>query len=328
MTNYVDFSFANHRPCYGPSSARDYCNPAIYDPYPSRLFRNRGDGTFEDVTGRSGIARHYGAGLGVVADDLNGDGRVDLYVANDGHPNNLWINRGDGTFTDEALLGGCALDERGNARAGMGVDAGDYDSDGDLDLVVTNLSGQTHALFGNDGRGVFDDLGAESGLAGATRPYTGFGTGWLDYDNDGALDLFMADGDVKVIPELAQAGDPYPLHQRNQLLRNLGNARFDDVSASAGAALALSEVSRGAAFGDVDNDGDTDILVANNAGRARLLLNQVGNRRPWIGLRVVDASGRVDALGARVTAQRSSASAIVRRVMWTAATCPRAIRGS
>ena len=289
LTAYVDFSLSNPGLCRAESTARDYCGPKSYRALPDRFFRNLGNGRFEDVTAESGIASVYGAGLGVIASDLDGDGRVDFYVANDDDPNQLWLNRGDGRFEETALLAGCALDAAGETEAGMGVDAGDFDGDGDDDLFMTHLTGETNTLYVNDGSGVFEDRTRKAKLNVASRAFTGFGTAWVDLDGDGRLDLFVANGAVKVLAELARRGDPYPLHQVNQLFLNLGDGTFRDGSDRI---EPLSEVSRGAAFGDVDNDGDTDVLVTNNSGPARLLVNGAGNLNPWLGLRV--------ALGARV----------------------------
>ena len=311
--NYVNFTLANHRPCYAPTSAQDYCSPQIYEPLLNRLYHNRGDGSYEDVSTKAGINRASGGALGVVTADLNGDGWLDIYVANDGRPNQLWVNQGDGTFEDEALLAGAAVNMDGVAQGSMGVDAADFDGDGDEDLFMTHISEETNTLYVNDGQGWFQDRTAQTGVGPPSQGYTAFGTAWVDYDNDGWLDLFIANGEVKIIPALARAGDPYPLHQPNQLLRNLGNGRFREVTGQAGAALRLSEVSRGAAFGDIDNDGDIDILVSNNNGPVRLLLNQVGTRHHWLGLRLLARSGR-DALGARVAIYRPSQPPLWRRV--------------
>ncbi len=311
--NYVNFTLADHRPCYAPTSAQDYCSPQIYEPLQNRLYRNQGDGTFQDVSVRSGISRESGGALGVVTADLNGDGWADVYVANDGRPNQLWINRRDGTFENEALLAGVAVNMDGAAEGSMGVDAADFDGDGDEDLFMTHISDETNTIYVNDGQGWFQDQSAQTGLGTPSQGYTAFGTAWIDYDNDGWLDLFVANGEVKIIPALARAGDPYPLHQPNQLLRNLGNGRFKDITAQAGDAFKLSEVSRGAAFGDIDNDGDVDILVTNNNGPSRLLLNNVGNRSHWLGLRLLTRTGR-DAVGARVVAYRPSQPPLWRRL--------------
>jgi hypothetical protein len=297
--NYIRYSLENNTQCFGASGAVDYCMPEAHQPLQDRLFVNRGDGTFVDASVKAGIAREYGPALGVSTADFNGDGWIDIYVANDGKENQLWINKRDGTFENAALLAGVALPVTGKAEASMGVDAGDFDDDGDEDLFVTELTSEGSNLFVNDGSGVFDDRSAPSGLGSASVPFTGFGTAWFDYDNDGRLDLLSVNGTVQIIEALRQARDPLPLHQRKLLFHNLGGGRFEEVSGRAGSAFALSEVGRGAAFGDVDNDGDTDVLIGNNNGPVRLLVNHIADGRHWIGLRLVGTNGR-DALGARV----------------------------
>jgi hypothetical protein len=313
VAEYVDFTTANNKPCHAPSSARDYCSPKAYEPLADRLYRNRGDGTFADVSVSSRVSQSKGTGLGVVAADFNGDAWPDIYVANDGMANFLWINQKDGTFRDDGLISGTAVNTAGMAEASMGVDASDLDDDGDLDLFMTHLTGETNTLYINDGQGWFEDRTAASGLGGPSKAMTAFGTGALDYDNDGNLDFYVANGAVNIILSLVKAGDPYPLHQPNQLFANQGQARFADVSAQSGAVFALSEVSRGIALGDIDNDGDTDLVVVNNNGPARLLVNQVGSRQPWLGLRLVDRHGR-DALGAWVEVRRDGAPGLWRRL--------------
>ena len=309
--SYLQYTVEGATPCFSPSGARDYCTPNTYRPLPGRLFHNNRDGTFADVTAKSRIASEFGPALGITAADFNGDGWIDLYVANDSQPNQLWINQQDGTFRNTALLAGVAVTQEGKAEASMGVDAGDFDNDGDEDLFVTEQTGEGHNLYVNDGTGSFADRSARSGLAAASLGYTGFGTAWIDYDNDGWLDLLTVNGAVQTIQALAQARDPFPLHQRKQLFHNLGNGAFADVTAGAGRAFESSEVGRGAAFGDIDNDGDTDVVVANNNGAVRLLINTVGNRKHWIGLRLV--AGRRDALGARVAIVRKTGPALWRR---------------
>ena len=216
--------------------------------------------------------------------------------------------------TNMAVLAGVALNDAGKAEAGMGVDVGDFDADGDEDLFVTHLINETNTLYVNDGTGLFEDRSAISGLGPRSLPYSGFGTAWLDFDNDGWLDSLTVNGAVTALRRLAQAQDPHPLHQRNQLFRNLGNGRFEEVTERAGAVFQRSEVSRGAAFGDVDNDGDIDVLVTNNNGRVRLLLNNVGNRNRWLGLRLVGRSTPRDMLGARVGVFRRDGPPLWRRV--------------
>ena len=311
--NYLDWRVASSMPCFSPSGRPDYCSPNVFQPRPSRLYHNNRDGTFSDVTASSGIAREFGPALGVSTADFNGDGWIDLYVANDGQPNQLWINQRDGTFKNTGLLSGTALSAHGKPKAGMGVDAGDFDNDGDEDLLVTNLAGEGSDLYVNDGSGLFEDQSARSGLGSASRPYTGFGAAWFDVDNDGWLDTLIVNGAVQTIEALRRVNDPFPLHQRKLLLRNLGNGRFDDVSARGGAAFQLSEVGRGAAFGDVDNDGDVDVLVANNNGKPRLLVNNVGSRNHWIGLRLVGRQAARDMLGARVGIVREGRPVLWRR---------------
>ena len=191
----------------------------------------------------------------------------------------------------------------------MGVDAGDFDADGDDDLFMTHIATETNTLYVNDGLGLFEDRTVRVGLGPPSLPFTGFGTGWFDFDNDGWLDLIVANGEIRTMEALARVNDPFPLHQRNQLFRNLGNGRFAEVSGEAGAVFELSEVSRGTAFGDVDNDGDVDALLTNNNGPVRLLINEAAGGNRWVGLRLVGASGR-DMLGARVAVfRRSVASA-------------------
>ena len=214
----------------------------LSQPLPDRLYRNQHDGTFADVSARAGIAREFGPALGIATADFNGDGWIDIYVANDGQDNQLWINQRNGTFTNTALLSGAALTAEGKAEASMGVDAGDFDNDGDEDLFMTEQTGEGANLYVNDGTGTFEDRSMRSGLGAATLPYTGFGTAWVDVDNDGRLDILTVNGAVQTIQALAQAHDPFPLHQRKQLLHNLGDGTFEDVTARGGAVFQLSEV--------------------------------------------------------------------------------------
>lgn len=312
VSNYVNFTPEKNRICHAPNGSRDYCSPLIYDPEPDRLYHNRGDGTYDDVTAKAGITREFGAALGVVVADFNRDGWPDIYVANDGMVNQLWTNRKDGTFMDEALLSGTAVNMEGAPEASMGVDAADVDDDGDEDLFMTHLLGETNTIYINNGQGWFEDRTVSTGLAAPSQGYTSFGTAWLDYDNDGWLDLLIANGGVNNFLSLVLQNDPYPLHQTNQLFANRGGGRFEEVTNKAGKVFALSEVSRGVACGDVDNDGDADVLLVNNNGRVRLLVNNVGSSKHWLGLRLVESTGR-DALGARVQVNRPKGSPHWRR---------------
>ena len=327
--NYVDYSLADHKPCPLPSGVLTYCAPGAYRPAADSLFRNRGDGTFEDVSAASGIGAETGSGLGVVAADFNGDRWIDLYVANDLMWNRLWINRGDGTFADNALLAGVAVNREGQPEAGMGVDTGDFDGDGYPDIVVSHLEQETNTLYVNGGTGLFRDQSASSQLGPPSLPFTAFGIGWIDYDNDSWLDVLVVNGAVIGMDALIREGDPYPLRQTDQLFHNLGDGSFAEVTAEAGAVFEESEVSRAAAFGDVDNDGDLDVVVVNSNAPTRLLLNQVGQDQSWLGLRPV-AHNR-DALGAQVLVYRPGAPPIWRHVhtdgSYASARDPRVLAG-
>lgn len=286
VVNYVDFTFGKHKVCLPEQGYQDYCGPLTWAPASDRLLRNRGDGTFEDVTVAAGFHRAPGNGLGVLPADLDGDGRIDLYVANDWNENRLWRNRGASGFVEDAMLAGCAVSGEGAPEASMGVVAADYDGDGFDDLFLTHLQGETNTLYRNRGGGRFEDVTRAAGLGAPSLPFTGFGTAWTDWDQDGTVDLFVANGAVRLLQTLVDAGDPFPLHQRNQMFRNRGDGTFEEVLPSAEPELHRSEVSRGLAVGDVDNDGDEDLLLANNGGPARLLRNERGRPGAWVGFDV------------------------------------------
>ena len=309
--NNVRYSLGDRTACPNTAGAPDYCPPQIYGGRPDRLYRNTGRGTFVDVTAKALSHAKFGPALGVSTADFNGDGWVDIFVANDGEDNLLWLNQQNGTFKEAALAAGVAVTADGKAEASMGVDAGDFDNDADEDLVITELTSQGSNLYVNDGRAAFRDTGAQSGLGAFSLPYTGWGTSWFDFDNDGWLDVLAVNGTI-VIQEGHRA-EPFPYDQKKLLLRNLGNGRFDQVTSKAGRVFELSESGRGAAFGDIDNDGDVDVLIGNDAGPVRLLLNNLGNRNHWLGLRLVNDRNR-DALGARVGLTRSNGPTLWRRV--------------
>jgi hypothetical protein len=329
--NYLIYSIASDVPCMSVSGRRDYCPPNSYRAQPSRLYHNRGGGRFADVTRRAFVGGAYGPALGVSTADFDGDGWIDLYVANDGQPNQLWMNQRDGTFVDRAFLAGAAVSGSGNAEASMGIDAGDFDNDGDEDLFITNWLDQMNTLYVNDGSGSFEERKAASGLGAPSLARTGFGAAWFDLDNDGWLDLYAANGGVATIEAQARTGDPFPLRMPDQLYRNRGDGRFDDISPHAGPVFESAEVGRGAAFGDIDNDGDADVLVGNAAGRTRLLINETPARGRWIGLRLVGTAGRRDMLGARVEVQRPDGPTLWRRARsdgsYASANDPRIIVG-
>ncbi len=332
--NYMDWQVARSKACLSESGQRDYCGPQNFTSEPDRLYRNLGPDAsgrvrFADVSRAAGIDSEFGAALGVITADFDGDGRTDVYVANDQTGNQLWHNNGEGSFTNDALLMGCALNQEGQAEASMGVDAADFDGDGDEDLFMTHLTRESNTLYVNDGSGLFHDRSLPSGLANASWQATGFGTGFFDFDNDGWLDLFAANGAVHILPQLARKGDPYPLHQPNQLFRNRGDGTFEEVSALLGPPL--SEVSRGALFGDIDRDGDTDLVVTNNSGPVRLLLNELGNRQPWIGFHLRAGDPPRDVPGARVALLRPGRPPLWRRVRmdgsYASAVSPRLLFG-
>ncbi|MCY4077257.1 MAG: CRTAC1 family protein [Acidobacteria bacterium] len=342
--NYLVYDPERRVTCASESGLPDYCPPERYRAAPDRLYRNRGDGTFADVTVDRGLAGAFGPALGVATADFDGDGWIDVFVANDQQENQLWLNRGGERFEDVGLMSGTALGASGALKADMGVDAGDFDNDGDEDLFMTDLTTQGSTFYVNDGSASFEEQSARAGIRVVSLPYTGFGAGWFDYDNDGWLDLLAVNGLVTQNLDALGPDNPFPLQQPNQLLRNLGDGRFEDVTSRAGPALALSEVSRGAAFGDVDNDGDTDVVVANAEGPVRLLVNEVGNERSWLGLRLVGdpsggprgergggRSGIRDMPGARVEIVRGGAPTLWRRARadgsYASANDPRVLAG-
>jgi predicted nucleotidyltransferase len=311
--NYVEYAVDEDKPCISVTGGRDYCPPRAYRGQSDRLYRNRGNGTFLDVTAEALLGADRAPALGVSTADFNGDGWMDVYVANDGEANQLWINQREGTFRNTAPLAGVAFNRDGRAQGSMGVDAGDFDNNGTEDLFVTNLTGETNTLYVNHGGGTFEDRTAASGLGTPSLTYTGFGTAWIDVDNDGWLDLLTVNGTI-VRSQQAPANAVFPYDQRKQLFRNLGTGRFEEVTDRAGAVFRRSEVGRGAAFGDINNDGTMDVVVANANGPARLLINHAGRQHHWLGLRLVGGAATPrDMLGARVAVVRADGSTLWRR---------------
>ena len=293
VANYVHFSLDANIVCK-VGKTRSYCEPAAYSPIGDILYRNDG-GRFTDVSGPAGITL-AGRGLGVAFADYDLDGDTDLYVANDGTMNFLYENQ-RGTFAEVGLAAGTRYDEHGHAEAGMGTDFGDYDRDGDMDLFVTNFAFETNTLYQNDGQGQFAIASGRLGLGEASFRPLGFGTRFIDYDNDRDLDLFVANGHVMDV--VAEWDSTQTYRQTNQLFRNEDGQRFADVSASMGPAFAQANVGRGTAVADYDDDGDLDLLVTTVAAPPRLLRNDGGHRHHWL---QIFLTGRThpDALGARV----------------------------
>ncbi|RME39595.1 MAG: CRTAC1 family protein, partial [Planctomycetota bacterium] len=302
VTRYVEFNPL--KDCYDAAGRRDYCGPKAFPPVHDYLLHNNGNGTFTDVTSRAGIDSVSAAGLGVVADDFNNDGWIDIYVANDAYANQLWINRGDGTFEDEALLMGSAYNINGKAEAGMGVIAADFDNDLDPDLFMTHLGQETNTFYRNLGEQMgFCDVTGEAGLGTSSVPYTGFGTAAVDMELDGDLDLLVVNGRVVYGDPLPGALPPPPWNiyaEPNLFYLNDGTGRFTEAAGSAAAFCDPIEISRGLAVGDIDDDGDPDVLITNIQGPARLYRNDAPRRGHWLTVRGVDPRRKRDALGARV----------------------------
>ena len=275
-----------------------YGHPRSYEGTPDVLYRNNGDGTFTNIAETAGVTNPTeGRGMAAVACDYDNDGFPDIYVTNDTNRNFLYRNNGDGTFTDESLFIGVGYDESGVAEGSMGVDCGDYNGDGWLDLIVANSEKVT--LYKNEQGLLFIDVTADSGLQQPTLPFVGFSPLFLDYDNDGHLDLFCANGHPQDVIEILMDHETYA--QRDQMFQNKGDGTYMDVSETAGAYFTEALVGRAAATADYDNDGDTDIVIMNSNQRAVLLRNDGGNTNNWIGIKLVGSQNNRDGIGAKVT---------------------------
>jgi len=305
VARYLEWSFADNRFCgERKPGGRAYCHPDNYPGTTNILYHNNGDGTFTDVSRQAGIAQPGGKSLGVAFSDFDGDGWPDIYVANDSVRCFLYRNNHDGTFTDVSLPAGVGYNEDGKSFAGMGVDFADYDNDGRPDIIVTDLSDQRYLLYRNNGDGTFTDVTNESGVGRATSAYSGWSTKFIDYDNDGWKDLFFAQGHVMDNIEITAPNLKYL--QPPLLLRNMSGG-FSRVEGALG--MKTPWAGRGAAFGDIDNDGDIDIVVANLGQRAYVLRNEGGNRNGWIAIRARGRKSNRDGIGAVVKV--TSASGLV-----------------
>ena len=298
VCNYVQWSPATDIYCTLDGVNKSYCTPESYTGATDRLFRNRRDGTFEDVTKKAGVLDPTGKSLGVVAFDFDGDGWTDLAVANDTQPNFLYRNRHDGTFEEIGKTAGIAFSEEGKARGAMGIDAADYDGSGRESLVIGNFSNEMLALYHNEGRGLFVDDAAAAGIGTPSLLTLAFGCFFFDYDLDGRLDIFVANGHVendinRVQPSVTYAQPPH-------LFRGLPGAKFEEATRRAGEALGRALVARGAAYADIDGDGDLDIAVSTNNGPALLLRNDGGGANGWVRVLLVGRASNRDALGAVV----------------------------
>ncbi len=298
VANYVEWAPETDIFCTLDGEAKSYCTPESYPGQRPTLYRNRGDGTFEDVTAAAGLDVPSSKGLGVAMLDFDGDGWLDLFVANDTEPDQLFRNRGDGTFEDVGLVAGVAFSEGGVARAGMGVDAADYDGSGRPSLVIGNFSNEMIALYHNEGNGLFIDEAPRSEVGSTSLLTLAFGCFFFDYDLDGRPDIFAANGHVADDIERVQARVTYA--QPPHLFRNLGGGRFEDVVPDVGPALAEPMVARGAAYADYDRDGDLDVLVTVNNGPARLLRNDGGSANDVLRVRTAGVASNRDGIGARV----------------------------
>jgi hypothetical protein len=305
VCRFVDFSKLKHHACNAPNipalaGINEYCYPRIFDPMPSWLFHNNGNGTFTDVSQQTGVAENPGKAWGVVATDINNDGWMDLFVANDTVANFLFVNRGGKRFEEIGFTAGVAYGPGGKARSGMGVDSADFDQDGWMDLFVTNLDHELYAFYQNQCDESFEDKASPSGIAKATQLMSGWGLKFFDYDNDGNLDLFIANGHPDDLIDKIKPNVTYsePL----LLLHNTGKG-LDDVSQQSGPIFTKNFSARGLAIGDFNNDGGVDVLVGVNDGAPVLLKNNVGSRNNWLGIKLVGKKSNPDAIGARITYQ-------------------------
>jgi hypothetical protein len=299
LCRYLQWNFDVGKKYCGSKTAggRAYCHPDEFEPISNYLFKNNGDGTFRDVSESSGIAQNKGKALGVAVNDFNGDGRMDISVANDSHAQFLFKNNGDGTFEDVALIAGAAYTEDGQVFAGMGTDFADLDNDGLPDIFTTALPHQSYAFFHNSGSELFNYASFGSDLSAITQLYSGWGIHIFDSDNDGLRDVFIANSHVMDNIEMTE---PNVLYRQKPLLLRFQQGKFIDVSSKAGEPFGQAWASRGAAFGDFDNDGDIDIAVATCDGPVHLLRNDGGSRSPWIGVELRGTRSNRDGIGAKV----------------------------
>ena len=301
VCRFVDFSKELNKPCgVHEDGHKHYCIPQIYSPMSSWLFHNNGDGTFTDVSKESGIAGHLGKAWGVVATDINNDGLMDLFVTNDTVANFLFVNRGKGKFEEIATSAGVAYSNEGRSRSGMGIDSADFNEDGWMDLFVANLDREMFAIYQNNHDETFDDMALPTGIGKATKFMSGWGLKFFDYDNDGNLDLFLANGNPD---DLINSLHGEVTYEEPLILFHRTGKGFQDVSAASGPIFARKLCSRGLAIGDFDNDGAIDVLISVNNAAPLLLKNTAATGNHWLGVRLMGKKCNPDAVGARVTYQ-------------------------
>ncbi len=303
VVNYVQFTFEANPHC-SRRGIPTYCTPEVLPSAADILYRNNGNGTFTDVTANAGIALSPGKGLGVVCGDINSDGTVDIFVANDTTPNFLYWNNGDGTFTEDALFAGVALSEEGRAYSGMGANLGDFDNDGNLDIVITNFQEQTNSLYHNTQNGFFTEVSFQKGIGEKSLRYLAWGVDFIDFDNDGWLDVFIANGHLD--DNVAEIHPIGTYAQPNQLFLNNRGLNFQAITPVEQNVYS----SRGAAFGDIDNDGDIDVVVSNLNKTSTLLRNTTGNIQRWLQIQLVGNHCNRSAIGARVTVSNGNLTQI------------------
>ena len=310
VCNYVEYALETDISCYYKNSLRIYCGPNEYQGIADVLYRNNGDGTFTDITKPAGVYEPTTRGLGVVFTDVDNDGWMDIYVANDMSPNTLFINQGDGTFQEEGVLRGVAYNGDGLANGSMGIDAGDYDNDGDVDLWVTNFALEANCLMQNDGDGYFEDVTFDTDLADPSFYALGFGTRFIDFDNDGWLDILVGNGhiwdNVRQIDAKQRYAQPVQLF-RNQGGTSQNRAGFAEITTEAGLDK-TPYVVRGMLFGDIDTDGDVDVVLCQSNRPAVILSNEVGNANAWLTVQLVGTDGNTDAIGAQVRVETDGAT--------------------
>jgi len=312
VTHYIDWSIEKDQYCTLDNKNKSYCTPQTYKGESSRLYHNKGNGVFEDVTKQAGLLDPTGKSLGVALLDYDNDGWMDLFVSNDTEPNKLYHNNHDGTFTDVGVAVGVAFSDSGRVRAGMGADAADFDGSGFPSLVIGNFTNESTSLYKNDGSGLFVDESLRSGMAQMTAQSLTFGCFFMDYDLDGLLDIIAANGHVS--DDIAVVQPTLRYAQPSGVYRNIGNRKFEDVSAKLGRAIQKPVVGRGMAYADFDNDGDLDLVITANNGPARLLRNDNANQNDMLRVKLMGTKSNRDGIGAKVSLTTSAGVTMTRMV--------------